>query len=226
VAVGSYETGDSTQAVAEAWNGSSWSIESLGLDPAEIISALYDVSCPPGSGACTAVGDESTLDTGAVFLARWDGSTWTVEAQPPRDDGYPTDRVSCASSTACMFLQSPTTAVWDGGSWTIGSVASPAPDESPSLNALSCGIAASCAAVGYFEGNQANEPLVEAWNGAGWTLDRVSVPAAAVGSSLGGVSCWITACTAVGSYDTSNLTMPLIERSSSSPTGAGASAPQ
>jgi hypothetical protein len=89
-AVGYYQiqgTGEDF-ALAEAWNGSSWSVQSTpslqngGLDP-----ALDRVSCT-SAAACTAVGTQEIVadvfgDVSHLTLAEaWNGSAWAVQSTP------------------------------------------------------------------------------------------------------------------------------------------------
>jgi hypothetical protein len=74
-------------ALAERWDGSSWTItpvsNSFGLD---------DVSCSSPS-ACT-----------ATNMQRWNGTSWTAQTTPSLPGPYSLGGVSCSSSTACTAV--------------------------------------------------------------------------------------------------------------------------
>jgi streptogramin lyase len=82
------------------------------------------------------------------------------------------------------------------------------------LNGLSCSSSAACAAIGSYKNSAGTEvPLGEGWNGIEWSLQSTANPTGGTENVLDGVSCSsATACTAVGSYETSNGHRPLIER--------------
>jgi hypothetical protein len=61
--VGFYFTGSNggfEATVAEAWNGTAWTIQPTPKEPFGQIGALYGVSCTAGS-ACTAVGGDGPM---------------------------------------------------------------------------------------------------------------------------------------------------------------------
>jgi hypothetical protein len=82
-AVGHYFDSSSVQhSLAEGWNGTSWSLQSV-PDPASgSTPTLNDVSCSSGS-ACSAVGQyTSTVPHTEPLAARWNGSAWTLQSVP------------------------------------------------------------------------------------------------------------------------------------------------
>jgi hypothetical protein len=101
VAVGA-DTIDGTivQSLAEGWDGSQWTIESM---PSLNEPELNGVSCS-GPSACVAVGSYGiTGDTGFPLAEAWNGTAWTVESTP-----YPSGRTeawfygaSCATAVSC-----------------------------------------------------------------------------------------------------------------------------
>ena len=158
------------------------------------------------------------------------GSGWSVQRLPvPASAG--TFPLSCSSSTACTavatyypFPSSDSDVLlavrWNGRAWSREVMAEPAGSATALVNAISCPSESSCIAVGGFTGGArpgAYLPLVEAWNGAAWSLERVPVPAGPeLSSRLTGVSCASpVACTAVGSSVSRNPARrpaPLVER--------------
>jgi hypothetical protein len=108
-----YSTGATFEyALAEYWNGSSWTVEN-GQSPNDQ-AFLAGVACVSGSN-CTAVGlyNANSSDTGVnLSLAEsWNGSSWTVESTP-NPSGEEADNllsVSCPSTTDCSA-----TGAWSG----------------------------------------------------------------------------------------------------------------
>ena len=101
-----------------------------------------------------------------------------------------------ASATVEAFVQT-----WNGSSWSVGSLPMSAGTTYAVLTGVSCSAPDACTAVGYYDGSgsaSAGLPLVEVWDGTGWTLQNI--PNAADNSELYGVSCTAPeVCTAVGS---------------------------
>ncbi|GAC1583062.1 MAG: hypothetical protein NVS3B24_21550 [Candidatus Dormibacteria bacterium] len=77
LAVGSYRTMTTQVALAEKWNGSSWSLTPTAPAGASSYAVLEGVSCT--SGTCSAVG--SYLGAGGndqTLVEMWDGASWSV----------------------------------------------------------------------------------------------------------------------------------------------------
>jgi hypothetical protein len=91
------------RALAERWNGTSWTIQTLEVpstDPELVYSSLSGVSCT-SAAACTAVGDAPPNASGTL-TEFWDGSTWTIQSSPSQSVEYANlTGVSCISATAC-----------------------------------------------------------------------------------------------------------------------------
>jgi len=157
------------------------------------------VSCPSVS-ACTAVGyylDRAGKD---VPLAEaWNGTSWTQQtavspagAQVPGLDG-----VSCLSASFCEAVGVPNESGlsssvfaedWNGSSWTLQSMPSPAGATSVLLTAVSCTSASFCEAVGSYVSSDTILGLAEEWNGTAWTV-QPTPSQAGVTTQLDGVSC-------------------------------------
>jgi hypothetical protein len=206
VAVGNYQNRAGRHAImAEAWNGSSWSVMSAPPPAGARRSFLNGVSCTSAT-ACTAVGSYQTRSGKHVTLAeRWNGTTWSRQptpnpATPPRSA---LAAVSCTSASACTavgssavdnFRSNSVTLAerWNGTIWSIQST--PNGPFGGFLTGVSCRSAAACIAVG---GDNNSSPLVEAWNGTSWSIPPTPDTG---GAQLNSVSCASpSACTAVGS---------------------------
>jgi hypothetical protein len=208
---------DEGNPLAESWNGTKWKL----LTPAKpnTLARFYGVSCS-ATTACTAVGGGNSH---AALAQRWNGTSWTSQSVP-----VPTSfsianlfGVSCASATSCMAVgnfhsTSPSSngllaARWNGTSWTRYSVPRPSGWSNGQLNGVSCTSASACTAVGYWVTTTGSKKrrLVERWNGTSWTVfDKQSSGGAE--QQLASVSCRsATACTAVGTKQTSTYDQTL-----------------
>jgi hypothetical protein len=218
-AVGRYDdaTG-STNAFAEHWDGSSWTVQNAINPPGA--AELHGVACS-SAGACTAVGYVGGASTGgasATLAERWDGSAWTLQSTPNPVGLYNTElsAASCPSATACTAVGyytsgfstvgTPLAEQWDGSTWNI----KPTPNlpHAGALRGVSCVSASDCAAVGTDYG-----VIGERWDGSSWKLQHLVDPVGATYSELTGVSCAAAGeCMAVGYYYGDSYDQPLIER--------------
>src|SRR6266702_3320876 len=195
VAVGNYQNRAGRHAIlAEAWNGSSWSVMAA-LPPAGARrSFLNGVSCASAT-ACTAVGSYQTRSGRHVTLAeRWNGTAWSLQPTPNGPFGGFLAGVSCPSPAACIAVGGdnnglPLVEAWNGTSWSIP----PTPATGGAqLNSVSCASPSACTAVG-------SGAFAERWDGTSWSIQPV--PGIHDNAALTGVSCTTaSACTAVG-YD-------------------------
>lgn len=163
-AVGVYERRPGRQrTLAESWNGSTWSIQSIPqpTTPRTIDASLANVSCTSLT-ACTAVGNyEYTYGsygdeyTGQDTLAaRWNGSTWTLQAAPTTGVTGVLSGVSCTSRTACTAVGTtsgaygqPLAERWNGHAWSQERTHK-LRDPGGALDGVSCSSASACTAVG------------------------------------------------------------------------------
>lgn len=187
-------------ALAEEWNGTTWSIEQI-PNPAGVV--LNAVACTT-SANCIAVGYEGTP---VPWAEHWNGSSWTAQAVPAIKDGKLTG-VSCTSASACTAVGSagPTGLAlrWNGSSWKTQTVAVPTGAVNVLLNGVKCSSGTSCTAVGSAEYQVGEKTLAERWNGTSWKVQATpspntfSVPAV----HLTAVSCIsASSCTAVGASE-------------------------
>jgi len=134
--------GDNQEALAEGWNGASFSLLSAPPDA----SNLLGVSCASGS-ACVAVGVDavSGVSSGPA-IDSWNGSGWTSQA--PADGAFELTAVSCATVTDCMALgvneaNNAISEYFNGTSWAL----EPLPAKANPI-AIDCPTIARCIAVG------------------------------------------------------------------------------
>ena len=188
-------------ALAESWNGSTWSIQST-PNPGDG-GTLTGVSCTSDS-ACVAVG--SFGHTPQPFAETWNGTSWSLQSVPSPSGAtyaYISD-VSCSSQTECVAVGSygngsvdsyAFAEAWDGSTWSVLSTRNPSGDNA--FSSVSCSSTDWCVAVG--------GPLTETWDGSTWSVESISSPSGGTDSGVYGVSCLSSSsCTAVGGYTSSS----------------------
>lgn len=198
-------------ALAEERTGTSWKIEKA-PDPSGIAnSSLIALACT-SAHACTAVGDYDNAAGTEVTLAEvWNGTTWKVQPTPTISGASQSflSGVSCAAPKACIAvggeenrkgMEVTLAEAWNGTTWKVIPTPNPAGAQFSSLAAVSCTAPTACTAVGEADTSQfAGATLAEAWNGTTWKQESTPRPGGSSLSSLKGVSCTSTTCTAVGS---------------------------
>jgi hypothetical protein len=201
------------EALAEAWNGTKWTLEQSPNPTGATYISLSAVSCASAM-ACTAVGYYLNQAGHSVTLTEsWNGTKWAIEQSPNPTGakGSSLAGVSCVSDAACTAVGDylnksgntvPLVEAWNGTKWAIQPSFNPTGATDTSLSAVSCALATACTAVGdYLNSAFHTMALAESWNGTKWAIQPTSSPAGAKGDSLSGVSCTSdTACTAVGYY--------------------------
>ena len=191
-AVGTYDGAALAEhALAETWNGSTWSVQATAEPENSLELQLRGVSCS-AANACTALGvykntavDGETKNTELhaqeALVERWNGTSWQLQ-EPPNPEGRSKDKggshwglskVSCASATACMAVGSYASNEsnyygtllgedWNGTNWELESPIDRMGVEWDSLEGLSCPSEALCIAVGYSQKSRsAAETLAE-----------------------------------------------------------------
>lgn len=198
---------------APAGASTTWRTQAV-PEPANSTMGFNGVSCP-SPGVCVAVGQANDKTTHAPFAVAEQRAAgrWAILPTPSPDSTVLLS-VSCLSATDCTafgarFSQGGDRTLaehWDGSSWTIQPSPNPAGATEAELDQGICASPISCTAVGIWAKTGTKEqPLAEHWDGSGWTITHLPLPAGAGGGSLSGVSCAsATDCTAVGEYFSSN----------------------
>ena len=206
-AVGAYQTSSGAfRTLAARWNGNAWHRQATPSPTGS--SVLIGVACASGT-ACTAVGYTPAAQTPAAVAEGWNGSAWAVEAavSPPGAASSNFNAVSCIAPSACIAVGGTTSRTraqvslaerWDGHSWRIQPIRSPA--VGGNLFGVSCTSASACTAVGASDPFTPNaKTLAERWNGTRWSIQATPNPAGAVVTALLGVSCTSrSSCMAAG----------------------------
>jgi hypothetical protein len=226
-AVGQYTHGTDSLwlPLIEARSGSSWSITTIVNPAGAAISDFFDVSCT-SARACTAVGTYLNSLGATITLAEaWNGKGWRVETtpNPAAANNISLFSVSCTSADACIAVGSHDNSAdaslslaesWNGKSWSIEPVPTPAGATNSNLESVSCTSARACTAAGsYSKASGTSLTLAEAWNGKSWRVETTPNPAGSIMTRFFGVSCTsASACTAVGTYSVTGDGLTLAER--------------
>jgi hypothetical protein len=224
VATGYTVEGESSSfaAVAEQWNGTSWTVQEPPPLKGSVGSSLDGVSCTSAT-SCDATGGSG----GMPMREHWNGTAWTAEALPRPKGSTLTliSDISCVSSTACIAVgangvqefgeERALIESWNGTSWTIQESPHAQLPSEGRLRGVSCTSTTQCTAVGSYQINkEASGALVDIFKGGTWTAQEPPVLEATRDNELDGVSCVSsTACTAVGSFESklNEETKPLVD---------------
>ena len=201
-AVGSYSKygGSGQHALAEVWNGSSWTGQPVNGANGPAAGVLHAVACT-SSSRCEAVG--------GALAAGWNGTGWSVQKLPAVQGGGQLHGVSCYS-TGCTAVGTSTSTggigtlaeTWSGSRWALQSPAGSGNVTgavNTIWNAVRCGSASNCTVIGEWDSTSNNYTLAETWNGSKWVTDTTPSPGSG-GHNLSALSCTpgTQVCTAVG----------------------------
>jgi hypothetical protein len=206
--------------LAESWNGSAWSLQSPTNPAASTHSVLESVSCYSTTG-CTAVGLAEPGPAGEteVTLAEgWNGTTWSTQATvnpAPLTEDELKDVACLQAGGACfavgrnVYRQDSFIELWNGTGWQF---LQNTPGEIKRINCEP--LSTFCTAVGKSASGAPQSWMISEYKGSWLVLENTApVPAGGTATTLNGVSCTSTACTAVGNYLNSEGTYrPLVER--------------
>jgi hypothetical protein len=198
--------------IAELWNGTSWSGQTLPLPFGASDAQLLAVSCSAAT-ACTAVGASESGGTSKTLAERWNGSGWTAQTTPNQAGAANTLLgVSCPTATACTAVGFGGVDInhvqalvehWTGTKWILKPSTPPTGATSSELDGVSCTAALVCFAVGGYDVSESGprKNLVGRSTSAGWTLAAAPAPSNAKSSRLFAVSCTSAQnCVATGVY--------------------------
>jgi hypothetical protein len=207
IAIGLYRNSSGVDlALAERWNGSSWSLMTIPNPTGTKATILTNIKCT-SSTMCIAVGTyENSSGTMVPLVETWNGAEWVIGSiSAPTGATYASlSGLSCTSSTACTAVGTYIVSTlkswaerWNGTTWSM----QPAPTmgESSHLTSVSCTSASACNAIGIFDNSLGEElNLSENWNGVEWVTQ--SMPSQPGGTNfMRNISCSSsTACMAVG----------------------------
>lgn len=223
VAAGHYTTISGTFSLIEAWNGTSWSIQTTPNPVGATETKLKGVSCNVIT-ACIAVGHGNAGGKWAVAM-RGNSGTWSLQTVPKPGGATSSELngVECTSSTFCVAVGQYNTsgsvywgmaATWNGSEWSLQTI--PKPPAEPKRSVLldvSCSSASSCTAVGgFFNSSWVQETFIVRWNGTSWTQQTSPNPSGSSNSVLQNVSCaGSLSCVAVGDWLNAGIWRPMAE---------------
>lgn len=205
-------------ALAEAFDGTKWSLQPLPL-PAESTKVdLVAVSCPTVE-SCEAVGSYFHKGSTLPLAERWNGRSWSLQPVPKsRSHRWSSlEGVSCLTSRSCEAVGEGGTngrsvvvaERWNGTRWALQPAVDP-PADSDALSSVSCQSGSDCEAAGRAVlRDGAGVPSAERWNGRQWLPQPVPVPPAHGVSRFTGISCTSSACEAVGTTEGSDTVLSL-----------------
>lgn len=213
VAVGFGFTQPGEGILAERWNGSSWTIDSI-PNPAGMKNAVLNgVSCMSADD-CTAVGEADTGSSGEGLVVHWNGSGWSqvTVPQPAGAQFASLNGVSCATAGSCVavglsldssFHGSLLVEVLRSGTWALQTISNAGGiNFQNGLTGVSCVTSSSCVAVG---------EVIERWDGSAWSKETAPYPNGS-GNTLEAVTCAAgRQCFTAGPGETNSF--PLIEQS-------------
>jgi hypothetical protein len=211
MAVGEQDRSGRSFALAERWDGSTWSIVDTPNPRWARHAELVGVSCA-GTTMCSAVGFGTSKDGSAWPIAMsWDGATWTLQdvPAPPRSLSALLFQVSCTEARACTAVGTwfhsgngdlrPLIERWDGSAWSLQDPNVPrgGSTSGTQLIDVSCFGDSACVAVGVAR----TKTIAERWDGRHWAVVPTPSPGGkrVLSSYLFGVSCpGPNFCAAVG----------------------------
>lgn len=183
-AVGFFGTGynPGTVALAEHWNGTTWSLKKVPLPTTSADANLTAVSCVPAG--CEAVGYLVAKSTGRElgYSTSWNGTAWTADKLTYAPHGSISPElygITCTSTTSCVAVgnsghSGPQGAdrllieAFNGTSWSVPKA--PQPNESE-LHSVACSAVGSCTAVGDTFGGGFNH-LALGLKGGTWAIEK------------------------------------------------------
>jgi subtilisin family serine protease len=209
--------------IAERWNGTTWTAQTVPPPAGATSSELYAVDCN-SSTFCMAVGFYTPgAGQDRAFTAMWNGTSWTLKTivEPAGTVTSSLHDVSCVGTT-CKAVggwqpgisnQYNLVQHWNGSAWSLET--SPSNGQASVLQSVWCSTSTSCTAVGNFRTTVTSpiQTVAMRWNGTQWAIEPTPNPSGATFSALVGVSCLATSdtCRGVGWYTDSSGTKTLGE---------------
>jgi hypothetical protein len=219
MAVGESDASTIEVPLAEAYDGSAWTVVPVPSPPGGTGAYFDGVSCT-GPRFCAAVGVHYVGGFQQNLAETWNGAAWSVTTAPDRSAGANgfLEGVSCVSTTWCIAVggdgaggtEESLVERWNGTAWTI--VVDAPSHLAPGLSGVSCTSTSFCSAVGAsYAGTEV--PFAEAWNGSAWTVATTPAITGATQSLFSTVSCALpTMCMAAGYQDDGAESGNLVEQ--------------
>jgi hypothetical protein len=203
--------------LTQFWDGKTWTLVIPPRPRSMEDPTPYDVACTSPT-TCTAVG-HFTYDLGeflspfvAPLILRWNGDHWRFERSGSVGNSLDTElgAIACPSSQRCVAVGSERHSggtystfveMRDRARWHVQHMPDPEGTPDAELLDVACPSSRRCLAVGFYAVGSDLRPLVESWDGAGWTIVPVPSPPGASSSLLTTIACDAPErCLAAGSY--------------------------
>ena len=223
-AVGTTTVGSASRALIEHWNGTSWQIQkSANVGTGDSFLTGVEAISPTNAWA---VGTVTVSGNPEGLIEHWNGSSWTVQKSAQVSGAVLSLNGVAATSATNAWAVGVDTATgtdlgqtfierWNGTAWTRQT----SPDATTNTNFLTGVTAASSShawvvGAAFENASSLQNPLVEQWNGTGWSVQPSQSPGAEPQDTLAAVSATATgAAWAVGSFlDSKNVSRSVIER--------------
>jgi hypothetical protein len=203
--------------LTQFWDGTAWKLVLPPRPRSMEDPTLYDVACT-SVRACTAVG-HFTYELGSLFgtliaplILRWNGAEWRFERSANVGNSLDTElgAIACPSSQRCIAVGSKRHSggtystfaeIRDGARWHVQRTSDPKGAPDAELMDVACPSPYRCLAVGFYAQRSGSRPLVQSWDGAGWTIVPAPSPPGASSSVLTTIACDAPdRCLAAGIY--------------------------
>lgn len=169
--VGYYSVGRANHALAEVFDGTSWTVTSV---PARGRQPFLNGASCPAPGRCVAVGSSDVQSAASGALAdSFANGEWSAMPDAPAATHALLNGVSCPSVGSCVAVGARRGQAFaerlGAGRWSVLRAVSPG--DAPDLEGVSCQSSRSCMAVGQYEGGGAQaSTLAERLAGKRWSL--------------------------------------------------------
>jgi hypothetical protein len=192
-AVGFAVIGGVERAVAERWNGVSWSIQTVPTQAGSLLDEFKSAVCVSAT-FCMAVGNYLVIEGGEYrrhsLSAVWNGSSWSLKTAPgPEGSSFALNDVACTGVSTCVaggeayydkpWRRETMVTRWNGTSWSLQPSPNVGGARFNAIEGMACTNpeATSCRAVGYWWPEiSGNYSLGMRWNGLTWALEGTPNP--------------------------------------------------
>lgn len=214
-AVGSYDTSGTSEEklLAENWNGSNWSLQTV-PEPTKTETAEFEGTSCGSTSECIGVGYYEKSGVYFSLAEIWiNGYGWfeLLPTEPAGALNSLSSAVSCTAGTTCMAVgwyesssrvEASYSTQLSGSTWSVKPTPNPSGAKGTFPLGVSCTSSTACTMVGYYTNSSGTElPFSERWNGTEWVLQSVPTPTGSIRTELKSVSCTSSSsCTATGTY--------------------------
>ncbi len=197
-------TASKVSMIADSFNGTTWTTQSLPAPSGATGSETLSLSCP-SANLCVSIGawtKNLSKNTVTPYKLSWNGSTWTQSAVviPAAGANTAPDALACPTTAFCLGVgqsaKSTSNVIYQysASKWTI------LPNSfaylNPSLHgSVGCTSATHCLIANV---SVSKKPVIAVYNGGKVTTTSLAAPAGTTWSSLSSVSCSSASCTVIG----------------------------